>query len=130
MSAHTELGAWGEAYVAARLADVAPVEPAQRADLRWMGLEIEVKTARAIRRGDGKGRARWHFCLRRAGHTEQRGDVVVLVLAETGRCYVIPATALRGQRIVCIGHQTGQFTEYAERWELLADLVEAAHVSL
>ena len=131
MSAHTELGAWGEAYVAALLAQVAPVEPAQRADLRWMGLEIEVKTARPTKPTDHHHRRpRYQFLLRKRGHSEQRGDVVILVLADTRICYVLPAAVVGARRKLVLPVQArkdGLWAEYRERWDLLAGLWEAAH---
>lgn len=81
MSTHTDLGVWGETYVAEKLSAIAPVERSAQSDLRWLGLEIEIKTARASNRGDSR-RPRWQFCLERSGHTTQRGDVVILVLYE------------------------------------------------
>lgn len=123
MSAHTELGTFGEAYVADKLATIAPVERSPCADLRWLGLDIEVKTARASTSGECR-RPRWQFCLERAGHTTQRGDVVILVLQETRCCYVIPAAALQGRRKLSISPRPGKFTCYAEAWDVLADLLE------
>ena len=122
MSAHNTLGVWGEHYVAAKLATIAPIEPARRADLRWLGVEIEVKTARATRSPQHRA-LRWQFCLHRQGRAGLQADVVILVLAETERCYIIPATRLHGQRKICIGSRPNQFTDYAEKWETLADLI-------
>lgn len=124
MAAHTDLGAWGEAYVAGKLATAGKVQPGVRADLRFLGLEVEVKTARPSRADPDRRRPRYQFCLRREGHhTDMHGDVLVLVLAPEGTCYVIPREDVPDVRILRLGPRTTRLDPYLENWEVLADLV-------
>lgn len=51
------------------------------------------------------------------------GDVLVLVLADTGRCYVIPREQVPNVRILRIGPRTRRFEAYLENWEVIADVI-------
>jgi hypothetical protein len=125
MAAHTDLGTWGEHYVAGMLSNVAPVKDGKRADLRVLGLEVEVKTARPSKAERDRKHPRYQFCLRREGHhTDMHGDILVLVLADTGECYVIPRDDVPNVRILKLGPQTERLSPYLENWEVIADLVE------
>jgi len=134
MAAHNELGRWGEAYVANVLGNLATVRPGRRADLRWLGLEIEVKTAR-IGHYNGHGRG-YQFCLHRQGQGRRgvQAPVVVLVCvsAENYRdpdVLVIPRGALGKRRKVNVAASfNGPWAEYHGRWELLADYIDDGEV--
>ncbi len=128
MAAHNDyndLGAWGEALVRQTLEQVAPVEPGQRADLRCEGLEIEVKTARLRRSDKDRPTPRYQFCLHREGRAGFRADVLVLVLAPEGTCYVVPAEEVPETRVLKLGTRSTRLAAYEERWEVFADLLEA-----
>ncbi|MFP4346434.1 MAG: hypothetical protein ACLFU8_17245 [Anaerolineales bacterium] len=126
MARHTELGAWGEDLVRRRLATVAPVAAGERADLQVEGIEIEVKTSRPSRADQDRRRPRYQFCLRREGHhTDMHGDVLVLVLAPEGTCYVIPRPEVPRARVLKMGPCTERWEPYREAWWVLADLLEA-----
>jgi hypothetical protein len=125
MAAHNDLGAWGENLVRRTLEQVAPVGPGQRADLRCEGLEIEVKTARPSRSDRDRPNPRYQFCLNREGRRGFRADVLVLVLAPVGTCYVVPAEEVPETRVLKLGPRSTRLAAYEERWEVLADLLEA-----
>jgi hypothetical protein len=126
MARHTELGAWGEDLVRQRLEAVAPVDAGERADLRVEEIEIEVKTSCPSRSDRDRRRPRYQFCLRREGHhTDMHGDVLVLVLAPEGTCYVLPREVVPDVRILRLGPQTERWESYREAWWVLADILEA-----
>lgn len=135
MAAHNELGYAGEAWVATMLRYVAPVEAGQVSDLRFEGLEIEVKTARPTRWGDGRGRRQYQFLLYKRGHTDARpSDAIVLVCMEHPQTprptfFVIPTVEVEDRQKLGIpedlDNYEGQWAPYREQWPVLADLLEA-----
>jgi len=124
MAAHTDTGNYGEALIASKLATIAPVQPAQRADLRWLGLEIEVKTARLSFSDRDRRAGIYNFCLTKPGHTtHEHADVVILVLAETGTAYIIPTADLVGRRKLRLSPRRSKYDVYRDAWELLGGLI-------
>jgi hypothetical protein len=121
MADHNELGKFGEQLVAQRLSEIAPVEPAQAADLRWQGIEIEVKTSTARVRKERPNSYRYQFCLQRKGHCQVRAPIVVLVAAAPAgfQCYIVPADQLRGLKHVYLGPRGGRLEKFRERWEII-----------
>jgi hypothetical protein len=124
MAAHNALGAWGEALVAQTLREAGSVQFGGPADLVFEGVAVEVKTARATApAGDREHRSpRYRFLLRKVGHADLRGQVLVLVLAPAGECFVIPAAAVGARHLISIGVRAGQWEPYRERWETLAEV--------
>lgn len=124
MAAHNLTGAYGEALIARKLATIAPVQPAHRADLRWMGLEIEVKTARMSFSDRDRRAGIYNFCLTKPGHTDHTAaDVVILVLADTGVVYVIPTADLVGRRKLRLSPRRSKYDVYRDAWERLGELI-------
>jgi len=129
MAAHTDLGNFGEQWIAAILGDIAPVEPGARADLRFLGLELEIKTARPrpYRSGNDLG---YQFCLTRDGHTDHtKADIVILLCLTpdlTIYPYIIPAGQIGDRRKIVIPTPdpetyTGQWSPWLAKWEILAN---------
>lgn len=129
MAAHNETGKFGEAVVRAVLAQVGPVEDSTVADLRFAGLEIEVKAALASRY-DARGLPGFQFCLHRAGRNGVRADVVILLAIGGGVIvpFVMPAEVV-GERpkVTVYGADAltynGQWAQWRGRWETLADVL-------
>lgn len=111
----------------ARNYTVSNAHPSQhRGDLRVVTrsgeiLRVEVKTAR--RATDG----RWHFTLRKAGHTDHsNSDVIVLLCAmKTGYVvpFVLPTRAVARQNAVVISSDpytyAGKYARYRQKMHLL-----------
>ncbi len=124
MAAHNATGAYGELLVSRKLAAIAPVQPGRRADLHWLGLEIEVKTAHMSFADKDRNAGVYIFCLNKPGHTDHtRADVVILVLADTGAAYIIPAAHLRGRRGLRLSPRRSKYDIYREAWESLGPLI-------
>lgn len=128
MALHNETGKLGETLVRAILAQVGPVEASTAADVRFAGLDIEVKAARVSFYDQRKGPG-FQFCLHRAGRRGMRADVVVLLafVGDEAVPFVIPAAALSGQRKVAMRGTnprayTGQWAPWRDRWETLAEV--------
>lgn len=132
MAQHNDVGAFGEAYVASVLGAIGAVEFDSPADLRFEGVNLEVKTSRLTlcvvnRKGRWRG---YQFCVHKRGHTavEGRADFVILVCLSRERqdspCFVIPAEQVGSRRKLALpadldGYQ-GLWARYREAWELLA----------
>lgn len=124
MAAHSTTGAYGELLVARKLSAIAPVQPGRRADLRWLGLEIEVKTAHMSFADKDRRAGVYTFCLNKPGHTDHtRADVVILVLADTRSAYIIPAAHLRDRRVLRLSPRRSKYDVYREAWETLGPLI-------
>lgn len=127
MAAHNTTGAYGELLVSRKLSAIAPVQPGRRADLHWLGLEIEVKTAHMTFADKDRRAGVYTFCLSKPGHTDHtRADVVILILADTGAAYVIPAAHLSGMRVLRLSPRRSKYAVYREAWETLAPLIPDA----
>jgi hypothetical protein len=127
MALHNETGKLGEALVRAVLTQVGPVEESTVADLRFAGLEIEVKAALPSRY-DARGLPGFQFCLHRAGRNGVRADVVILLAISDGAVvpFVMPA-AVVGERpkVTVYGNPlayNGQWARWRARWETLAEV--------
>lgn len=130
MAAHTDLGAYGEYLVARTLSEAGPVQPGQRADLRFRDVEIEVKSARPRPYSSDKpDRLGYQFCLEREGHTRIKAPVVVLLcfssdLTQTTP-FVIPAAEIGQRRKIVIpndAHQyAGMWSPWRDRWDVIAE---------
>lgn len=130
MGLHNEVGRMGEAFVREVLRQVGPVETSTVADLRFAGLEIEVKTARETR--INQRRRGFQFCLWRDGRSGMRGDVVILLALHQTRVipFVIPADAVSGQRMIVLAGDdpeayAGKWALYRDCWETLIEAIEA-----
>lgn len=127
---HVAIGQYGEALVREMLSSVAPVEDGP-SDMRWMGCDIEVKTARPSNY-NGMGTLGYQFFLRgkRRHKTDYRkADVLVLIgldcEGQPALCYVLPVEMLRDDRRILKIPLTGsaRLAEYRDAWELLARYV-------
>ncbi len=125
MSAHNDVGHLGEHLVARHLAQVSPVQPGRAADLRFHGVEVEVKTARpTLYNGRSRG---YQFLLKKAGHTNlDNADVVILVCLDD-ECnpvatYVCRANQLRNRTKVTIPLSLrSPYNVWRDRWEIIAE---------
>lgn len=129
MAAHNEVGEYGETTVARLLSNVSDVQrPGQRADLRFEGLEIEVKTS-TISSCNGKGITGYQFCLEKTGHTTlEKADVLILVCVSLEpEFFIIPAGIVEQRRKIYIPvnveQYTGIWSQYRNNWETLAGIV-------
>jgi hypothetical protein len=128
---YERIGRTGEQLLADILAPLGPVEPGRRADLRWRGIEIEVKTARLRRYRDDE-RLGYQFCLRRTQHTDVgHADIVCLIClphypqAKEASFFWIPADHLPGRHLVIPSHAPkyqGRWSTYRERWDILEEI--------
>ena len=131
MALHNEVGKLGERLVAERLAQAGPVTHGQDADLRWDGLEIEVKTAIPSLPSKRNRRMTYQFCVRRDGRKGLRAPVMVCVCIDPARLttetFVIPAReiAAAGLKKVRIPYDVdgyaGRWAAYREAWEVIAE---------
>ena len=143
MSAHTDLGAWGEFLVARHLRPLGHIEPAHHADVRLViealgsAVELEVKTARlSAYNGQTPG---YQFCLTRKTPTRvkttPKAPLVILICAPEGchgdpaGVFVIPAEKIRHLSKVGLPHDlsnyAGRYARYRDRWDLIANYLEA-----
>lgn len=126
MAAHNDVGRFGEALTRALLAQIAPVEVGKAADLRFLDVEIEVKTARpTLYNGVNPG---YQFKLFEVGKTDYRkAAVLVLICLDEANqpiaSYVIPTAHLRPRRKLTIPRNLSTRLEmYRERWDIIADV--------
>lgn len=128
MSTHNDVGAFGEKLTRATLAQIAPVEDGQAADLRCHGVEIEVKTAR-LSLYNGKTRG-YQFLLTkqdRYGVTDfRKADVLVLICLDEQldplAVYILPTSRLRDRTKITIpASLISPYNVFRDRWEVIAD---------
>jgi hypothetical protein len=129
MAHHNEIGAWGEEIVAQQLESIASVSPGQRADLNFMGIEIEVKTA-TLSKYNGRHPG-YQFSIRREGHSTLRAPVLILICAKPDPdFFIIPADVVGERRKLGLpanlDDYNGLWAPYRNRWDLLADMLEEA----
>ena len=129
MAQHNETGKFGESVVRAVLEQVGPVEDSTVADLRFAGLEIEVKAALPSRY-DARGLPGFQFCLHRAGRNGVRADVVILLAIGGGVIvpFVMPAAVVGEHPKVTVPGldpltYNGQWAQWRGRWETLAEVL-------
>lgn len=127
MSVHNDVGAMGEEMVKRHLAQVSPVRPGRAGDLRFHGVEVEVKTARpSLYNGSSHG---YQFLLNKPGHCNLDGvDVVVLICldddCEPVATYVLPAERLRKRKKVTIPRSLrSPYNVFQDRWDVIAEAV-------
>ena len=125
MALHNDTGLLGELLVARHLSQVAPVQDGQSADLRFQGVEIEVKTALpSLYNGRTLG---YQFLLSKRGHTNfRKADVLVLICLsediEPVATYVIPTANLRNRTKLTIPLNLGtRLAKYRDRWDVIAE---------
>lgn len=125
MAAHNELGAWGEAYVAHRIQTElgGQVCAGIFADLRWQGVEIEVKTAKPSIYNGQKARG-FQFCIKRRGRQGLLGEVLVLVHVVKGKpvtSLVIPAKDVGQRSMIKVPFDiaSSRYAAYENQWPLL-----------
>ncbi|MCK9629248.1 MAG: hypothetical protein M0R37_11750 [Bacteroidales bacterium] len=133
MALHNETGKLGEALVRAILAQAGPVEHSAVADVRFAGLEIEVKAGGPCRYSKAAYLG-YQFSLERQGHSTLTADVLVLVAFDAGRTratyFVIPAAEIAGRKKLALPttrpeHYQGQWAQWRDRWETLAEVAAA-----
>ncbi|MBN2390737.1 MAG: hypothetical protein JXR84_08440 [Anaerolineae bacterium] len=128
MSLHNDVGAFGEALTRETLAQIAPVQDGQAADLRFCDVEIEVKTARpSLYNGQTRG---YQFLLKkrdRYGATNfRKADVLVLICLNDDldpiATYVLPTSRLKDRKKITIpASLKTPFDVFRDRWEIIAD---------
>ena len=129
MSEHTELGAYGEYVVKRMLSSVEKTTFDGPADLLFAGcVPIEVKTSN-LTLYDGK-RVGYQFLIRKDGHADLKGAVVVLVCVDSDNdlhFFVIPADEVGERRKLAIPADLdsygGMWKVYRDNWEVIASCV-------
>jgi hypothetical protein len=126
MSAHTDVGKYGERWVAQMLSQAGRVSMGGPADLEFEGVALEVKTAR-LSAINGRGERGYQFCLRRdRGKTNYaKADVVVLVplsrACQPRAAFVIPVRDIdECKKIAILPDLSGKWEPYRNRWDLIA----------
>jgi len=129
MALHNEVGALGEALVREALATVGRVDKG-RSDVRFEGVEIEVKTARPSRYNGVTWGYQFLLVKRDAfGRTDVRkAQVLVLVCLDFAGApravLVLPVTAVGERKKVTVPLDLqGQWREYLGRWDVIAEEV-------
>jgi hypothetical protein len=127
MSAHTDVGKYGEVWVARVLARVGHVQMGGPADLEFEGVALEIKTAR-LSIINGHGARGYQFCLRRdGGKTDYRKADVLILIALNQVCqpkavFVIPVDDIdENKKITMPPDLSSEWAPYLDRWDLLAD---------
>ena len=128
MSLHNDVGAFGEALTRETLAQIAPVQDGQAADLRFCGMEIEVKTARpSLYNGQTRG---YQFLLKKRdqyGVTNfRKADVLVLICLNEAldpvATYVLPTALLRDRKKITIpASLSTRYDVFRNRWDVIAE---------
>jgi hypothetical protein len=137
MSQHTDLGHWGESFIASLLHQATGIQAlsGRQADLNFGGTEIEVKTAKPSN-FNGDGAQGYQFCITREGHTQLKAPLLILVCVrpwdpENPEVFVIPAKYVRPKlRKIGLPLDTTRYrgTWANFRWalHLIADYCDAA----
>lgn len=132
MAAHNDLGTWGEQWVARALYEMTGilVQESPVADLRFLNVDLEVKTAR-ISKYNGKAPG-FQFCIQREGHTELKAPILILLCVHGPReihAFVIPANHVEDRCKINIPGDVsaygGIWQNYLGQFERIADYVDA-----
>ena len=134
MAPHTDLGRWGEDFIANLLHQATGVRPTPgiRADLNFGGAEIEVKTAKpSDYNGNNKG---YQFCILRKGHTRLKAPILILICVRLNDInnpdvFVIPARHIRPNRHkitlpLDTANYQGQWARFRWALQLIADYAD------
>lgn len=132
------LGYLGELYAAGELvmrgATVARGgKGSDQADLVLHGvLPVEIKTARPTMYRKDLKRNGYQFCLEREGHSEMRGEFLILVCWEMPPVdldvFIIPTFAINSQGKITIPQENpknyqGKWAKWLNRWDLITGSV-------
>lgn len=123
MGLHNDVGNLGEYLVKRHLSQVAPCTTGKRSDLRFEGVEVEVKTSRAtLYNGHTFG---YQFLLSKDdqyGKTDFRESDVLVLLCLDDDCnpvatFVVPTREVRNRTKITIPLSLKtRFAKYRDRW--------------